>query len=105
MQYKIFMWLWPVSVACLPVLNALAKTGPESAGVGTFPFYLFLSFFFVVWSIGNCVWRESYTVLHLFEHISDYSPRSSAACQIVVNKLAPSPETLASINVCSRLPL
>lgn len=60
LQYKIFMWFWPISITCLPVLNALARTGTEDAGVGTIPFYLFLFFFFTVWSIGNLVWRESF---------------------------------------------
>ncbi|KAI5122012.1 hypothetical protein M0805_008004 [Coniferiporia weirii] len=75
--YSAAMALWPFAVACLPVLNALARTGARGAGVGTWPFDAAVTILFVLWSLGGLVWPTS---------------------QIVVIEAAPNAESLAVVN-------
>lgn len=51
--YRLSIWLWPLAVACLPVLNMLARS--SQAGIGSFPFDLLLFVLFSAWSAGNIV--------------------------------------------------
>lgn len=57
-SYKAGMLMWPLAVICLPVLNVLARTGPEVAGVGTWTFDGAALVFFAFWSLGNLSWRK-----------------------------------------------
>ncbi|KAH8111331.1 MFS general substrate transporter [Phellopilus nigrolimitatus] len=73
--YQVGMSLWPLAMACFPLLNALART--KSTSVGTWTFDAAAGVFFMLWSLGNLVWPSS---------------------QIVVIEAPPSPEALAVVN-------
>lgn len=59
--YHIGMVLWPLVIVSLPVLNALART--DSATIGSLSFNVMLLFFFILWSLGNLVWRTSLPIM------------------------------------------
>ena len=58
--YKISLWLWPLTAAWLPILNALARTGEKSEGVGSVTFYLAVVGLFTTWSAGQLAWSMCY---------------------------------------------
>lgn len=63
--YKLTVWFWPVSMAAIPVLNLLARTGSNGEGVGSVTFYLVLLVFFLLWSGAQLVWSEFWSLSRL----------------------------------------
>lgn len=78
--YRIAMWAWPVIIVFFPILHVIGRYG---SGVNSPAFFATLVPFFILWSIGNLVWRMSWLVLLLdadstYRHNSESSNCSSA---------------------------
>lgn len=91
--YKLTVWFWPLSMAVIPTLNLLARSGGERVGSTTF--YLVLLVFFFLWSLAQLVWSKSGSVI-VWSTVADINVASS---QVVTNEIASNPEMLANINV------
>jgi len=76
--YRACMWLWPISVVCLPLLNSLART----AGSDSWTFNMALWIFFVIWAFSGCSW---------------------VGISVMVTDAAPSESALSSINSVSQM--
>ncbi|KAF8321239.1 MFS general substrate transporter [Clavulina sp. PMI_390] len=79
--YKVAMFFWPVSCACYPLLNVLARGGMDVNG---WMFWTWLCGFFLLWSLSGLSW---------------------AAISIMSNNAAPSAEALATLNGITQMSL
>ncbi|KAF8311040.1 MFS general substrate transporter [Clavulina sp. PMI_390] len=79
--YKLSMFVWPVSCACYPVLNMMARGGMDVNG---WLFWTCLCGFFALWGLSGLSW---------------------AAISIMSNNAAPTAEDLATINGITQMAL
>jgi len=71
--HRTLMWMWPLSVLCIPLLNILARI----YGSNDWIFNIALLGYFIVWSLSGFTW---------------------VTVDIMITDVSPSPEALAAIN-------
>ncbi|KAF8513927.1 MFS general substrate transporter [Hysterangium stoloniferum] len=73
--YRVVMWLFPISIICLPLLNALAMI----AGSESWTFNIAIWAFFVIWATCGYVWGRP-QIKHIL--VTDAAPSASALSTI-----------------------
>ena len=67
---KYTMALWPFTYSFIPLLNVMARSRPEKAGVGSPALHIVLFVFFVFWSFGAVTWGMVHIPFSLLSHYS-----------------------------------
>lgn len=92
--HRTLMWIWPLSVLCIPFLNILARIYGEDS----WTLSIALLGYYLVWSTSNFTWREFYLISLVAASHNHVGLLVTVA--IMVTDASPCPEALSTINVC-----